>query len=66
MEEALLRAFIRDPMLFGRSAKTRQSDARRRLCEQLGLSHEQLEGWAILFERNVSVCLSCSVQRVAH
>jgi hypothetical protein len=52
IEEQLLRAYIADPMAFGRTAMIRQSKGRKAVCDKLNLSHEQIEGWALMFERN--------------
>lgn len=52
-ERFLVAAYIQDGgLLFERSSKARQSQARNDLCKRLGWSHEQVEGWAIMFRRN--------------
>lgn len=53
LDEKLLQVFIANPTVFERSATTRRSSARLALLKETGLGHEQLEGWAILFKRNV-------------
>lgn len=50
----LMRVYAKDPALFNRKAQTRQSVARKSLLQKLQMSHEQLEGWALMLERNVS------------
>ncbi|CAK5274697.1 unnamed protein product, partial [Mycena citricolor] len=45
-------AYIRDPKLFDRDAATRRSKARADLQKQTGWSHEQLEGWRTMLERD--------------
>jgi len=47
-------AYIRDPKLFDRDAATRRSKARSDLKAQTGWADEQIEGWRIMLERNVS------------
>lgn len=59
MEEQLIRAYIKQPHLFGRSSQIRKSKERQLLCDELKLSHEQIEGWAILLDRNVNFCSLC-------
>ncbi|TFK49033.1 hypothetical protein OE88DRAFT_1809910 [Heliocybe sulcata] len=46
------RAYMRDPGLFERDAKTRRSDGRARLKTETGWSDEQIEGWRIMLERD--------------
>lgn len=53
LDKALLRTYIKDCSLFGRTVQIRQSKERQALCKELGLSHEQLEGWALMLQRNV-------------
>lgn len=53
VEDALMQAYIKDPTVFERSNKVRQSPGRKALCDRLKMTHEQLEGWAIMFSRNV-------------
>jgi hypothetical protein len=48
----LLRAYTRDPLLFER--KQRGSRARQQLRQETRFSDEQIEGWRIMLERNVS------------
>ena len=49
-------AYIRAPKLFDRDAETRRSKARADLKAQTGWTDEQIEGWRIMLERNVSIC----------
>ena len=53
-ETILELAYIRDPKLFDRDATTRRSKARGDLKAQTGWENEQIEGWRIMLERNVS------------
>lgn len=55
-ETTLELAYIRDPKLFDRDASTRRSKARADLKAQTGWGDEQIEGWKIMLERNVSSC----------
>jgi hypothetical protein len=57
IEDALMQAYIKDPTLFDRSNKVRQSTGRKALCDRLKMTHEQLEGWAIMFSRNVHLSI---------
>lgn len=54
MEMILELAYIKDPSLFERDMKTRRSKARQDLKAQTGWADEQIEGWRIMLERNVS------------
>ena len=54
MDRLLIEAYISDAKLFERSPQMRQSEARRQLCGRLKMDHEQIEGWALMLERNVS------------
>lgn len=47
-------AYIDNPKLFDRDAATRKSKARADLRAQTGWVDEQIEGWRIMLERNVS------------
>lgn len=47
-------AYIRDSKLFDRDAETRRSKARTDLKTQTGWTDEQIEGWRIMLDRNVS------------
>ncbi|KAJ2023269.1 hypothetical protein IWW57_004184 [Coemansia sp. S610] len=51
-EATLVRLYSEDPALFERKRETRKSPARLALCKQTGLTHEQIEGWHIMFRRN--------------
>lgn len=52
--EKLLVEYIKNPVLFGRSSAIRSMKERKQLLNRLGLSHEQIEGWAVMLDRNVS------------
>jgi len=47
-------AYMLDPKLFERDAQTRRSKERANLMKSTGWTHEQLEGWKIMIERDVS------------
>lgn len=49
-EVILFEAFMKDPVALGKSR--RNHPERARLCSQLKLSHEQIEGWAVMLSRN--------------
>ncbi|KAJ2744237.1 hypothetical protein GGI20_003136 [Coemansia sp. BCRC 34301] len=51
-EAMLTRLYVEDPALFERKRQTRNSPARADLCAQTGLTHEQIEGWCVMFRRN--------------
>ncbi|KAF9984552.1 hypothetical protein BGZ65_000160 [Modicella reniformis] len=51
-EEALINMFMIDKNLFKRSAETRRSKKRQGLRNLTKMSDEQLEGWAVMFDRN--------------
>ncbi|KAJ2895068.1 hypothetical protein IWW38_002402 [Coemansia aciculifera] len=51
-EATLIRLYTDNPALFERKRETRNSPARVDLCTQTGLTHEQIEGWFIMFRRN--------------
>ncbi|KAJ2732766.1 hypothetical protein IW152_003569 [Coemansia sp. BCRC 34962] len=51
-EATLVRLYAEDPALFERKREIRKSPARMALCKQTGLTHEQIEGWYIMFRRN--------------
>jgi len=59
--------YIRDKSGFERDAATRRSKARQDLRERTNWADEQIEGWAIMLERNVRECfirlLTCSYPR---
>lgn len=55
LESQLMQAYIKSPSVFERSNKVRQSAERKGLCEKLKMTHEQVEGWAIMFSRNVNI-----------
>jgi hypothetical protein len=58
-ESALVHTFVDNPEVFGRSGAVRKSSKRAELRKQTGMSDEQLEGWAIMFNRNVSCFCYC-------
>ena len=47
-------AYIQDPSVFNRDAATRRSAARAALRKSTGWSDEQVEGWKVMLERDVS------------
>ncbi|EAU91115.1 hypothetical protein CC1G_03283 [Coprinopsis cinerea okayama7 len=51
-EYLIEQAYVADPSAFARDAATRRSKARAELIQKTGWSHEQIEGWAIVLERN--------------
>ncbi|RUS19929.1 hypothetical protein BC937DRAFT_86700 [Endogone sp. FLAS-F59071] len=58
-ESDLVQMFINDPSVFERSATARRSPGRANLRKVTQMSDEQLEGWFIMFGRNVShLCFS--------
>jgi len=48
----LLGEYVKDATIFARTLAVRRSKARAALLQRAEMSHEQLEGWAIMFERN--------------
>lgn len=52
IETILELAYINDPKVFDRDSATRKSKERADLSAKTGWSHEQLEGWRIVLERN--------------
>ena len=48
----LLKEYARDATVFARTSTVRHSKARAALLRATEMTHEQLEGWAIMFERN--------------
>ncbi|KAK2460847.1 hypothetical protein APHAL10511_007317 [Amanita phalloides] len=59
VETILELAYIRDPKLFSRDGATRRSKARADLKAETGWADEQIEGWRIMLERNVSEWTTC-------
>jgi activating signal cointegrator complex subunit 2 len=55
VETILELAYIKDPKIFDRDNKTRKSKAREDLRKATGWVDEQLEGWRIMLDRNVSI-----------
>jgi activating signal cointegrator complex subunit 2 len=51
-EESLFRAWKGNQELFARDSKTRSSKVRQDLKRETGMSDEQLEGWAIVLQRD--------------
>lgn len=56
-ESDLVHAFVNNITIFDRSAASRRSPQRAQLRKATGMTDEQLEGWSIMFSRNVSVKL---------
>ncbi|KAF9652319.1 hypothetical protein BDM02DRAFT_3183711 [Thelephora ganbajun] len=54
VETVLELAYIADPKQFDRDAQTRRSQARAKLKAQTGWVDEQIEGWRVMLERDVS------------
>lgn len=52
LDEQLLGEYSRSPAAFERSSRARQSKARQALCARLKVTHEQVEGWALMLARN--------------
>lgn len=48
----LLSTYISSPSTFSRTSQTRKSVERQNLLKSTKLSHEQVEGWALMLERN--------------
>jgi hypothetical protein len=48
----LLRAYLKDPSSFARTSSVRSSPARAEILKRTQMTHEQLEGWAIMLDRN--------------
>lgn len=53
-ESLLVHSFVDNPELFARNSTARKSTKRAELRKRTAMSDEQLEGWAIMFTRNVS------------
>lgn len=51
-EAALFKAWKENPELFARDSKTRASNVRHLLKRETGMSDEQIEGWAIMLEKD--------------
>ena len=51
---ALEMAYLTTPAVYDRNAATRRGEARAKLRKETGLDDTQLEGWRIIFDRNVS------------
>jgi hypothetical protein len=66
-EEVLINMYSSNKDLFNRSAEARRSKKRQELKNLTMMSDEQLEGWAIMFDRNV--CLmndAIAIEAVVH
>lgn len=61
-ETMLELAYLSDPSVFARDAVTRRSKARADLQARTGWDHSQIEGWAVILERNVSFSSCQSVR----
>lgn len=59
IQTSLLDAALKNPAIFERSAAIRKSAERVALLKRVSMSHEQLEGWWIMFQRNVSFIFVC-------
>lgn len=52
LQALLLENYLSDPSLFARTSAARKLSDRSKLQSATKLSHEQLEGWALMLERN--------------
>lgn len=52
IQAILLETYISNPSLFTRTSAVRKLPERLKLQTSTKLSHEQLEGWALMLERN--------------
>lgn len=52
LQVALFSAYIACPSIFSRTSACRSSKPRAELLAKTKLSHEQVEGWAVMLERN--------------
>ena len=52
IQATLLSTYITSPSTFSRTSETRKSAERQSLLKSTKLSHEQVEGWALMLERN--------------
>jgi hypothetical protein len=59
-ESDLVHAYVNNVKVFERSAASRRSPDRAVLKKATGMSDEQLEGWSIMFSRNVSIIMYSS------
>lgn len=55
-ESTLIHTYVDNRDVFNRSSAVRRSKARAELRRITGMSDEQLEGWAIMLDRSVSLC----------
>lgn len=60
-ESTLVHTFVENSEIFGRNSSARKSTQRAALRKATAMTDEQLEGWAIMFNKNVSdfVWLHC-------
>lgn len=54
-ESDLVHTYVNNVKVFERSAASRRSSERAMLKKATGMTDEQLEGWSIMFSRNVSI-----------
>lgn len=54
-ESLLVHSFVDNAELFARNSTARKSTKRAELRKRTGMTDEQLEGWAIMFKRNVNI-----------
>jgi activating signal cointegrator complex subunit 2 len=52
MQATLLSTYISSPSIFSRTSESRKLSERQNLIKSTKLSHEQIEGWALMLERN--------------
>lgn len=52
IQATLLSTYISSPSTFSRTSETRKSVERLNLLKSTKLAHEQVEGWALMLERN--------------
>lgn len=56
-ESDLVHAFVENPSVFERNGTARRSPQREALRKRTNMSDEQLEGWASMFNKNVSIII---------
>lgn len=54
-EEKLIKMYQSDTSVFDRTSAVRKSDKRAQLRKITKMTDEQIEGWYIMFQRNVSI-----------
>lgn len=52
IQAILLSTYVSSPSTFSRTLETRKSAERLNLLKSTNLAHEQVEGWALMLERN--------------